>query len=56
MLRQPDLANTLEAIASEGPGYLYDGPLGAAMVAHIQSLGGCLSRDDLAAVEPFGRP
>lgn len=53
VLRQPDLANTLEAIASEGPGYLYDGPLGAAMVAHIQSLGGCLSRDDLAAVEPF---
>lgn len=51
VLKQPDLANTLEAIASEGPSYLYDGPLGRKMVSHLQSLGGCMSEDDLAAVE-----
>lgn len=52
VLRQPDLAGTLEAISEEGQGYLYDGPLGARMVAHIQAQGGFLSRADLAAVAP----
>jgi gamma-glutamyltranspeptidase / glutathione hydrolase len=52
VLKQPDLAETLEAIASEGPSYLYDGPLGRKMIAHLQSLGGCMTEDDLAAVAP----
>ena len=52
VLRQPALARTLQAIAQDGPAHLYDGPLGERMVAHIRALGGCLSRDDLAAVEP----
>lgn len=50
--RQPALADTLDAIASEGPSYLYDGPLGRKMVAHLQALGGCMTLDDLAAVAP----
>ena len=50
--RQPDLANTLEAIASDGPAYLYDGPLGQKMIAHLQCLGGCMTLDDLAEVQP----
>ncbi|MEO1491798.1 MAG: gamma-glutamyltransferase [Pseudomonadota bacterium] len=53
VLRQPDLARTLTAISEEGPSYLYDGPLGAKMVAHIGELGGCISLEDLEAVEPF---
>jgi gamma-glutamyltranspeptidase / glutathione hydrolase len=52
LLRQPDLARSFEAIAAEGPGYLYGGPLGQAMVAHVRSLGGCLTQADLEAVAP----
>lgn len=53
VLRQPDLAATFTAIAAEGPAYLHDGPLGRAMVAHLRSLGGCITLEDLAAVQPF---
>jgi gamma-glutamyltranspeptidase / glutathione hydrolase len=52
VLRQPDLARTYETIAAEGPGYLYGGKLGAALIAHVQSLGGCLTMGDLEAVRP----
>jgi len=52
VLRQPDLARTYEAIAAEGPAYLYGGRLGAALVAHVQSLGGCLTMGDLESVQP----
>jgi len=52
VLRQPALARTFEAIASEGPSYLYDGPLGRALVAQAQKFGGCLTLDDLADVKP----
>ncbi len=51
MLRQHDLADTFEAIVRDGAAYLYDGPLGQAMVREIQDLGGALSLQDLAAVE-----
>jgi gamma-glutamyltranspeptidase/glutathione hydrolase len=52
VLRQPDLARTYAAIAADGPGYLYGGALGTAMVAHVQALGGCLTMADLEAVRP----
>lgn len=51
VLRQPDLADTFEAIAAKGPGHLYGGALGEALVAHVQALGGCLSMDDVMAVK-----
>ena len=35
IMRQPDLARTLEALASKGPGYLYGGALGETIVAHL---------------------
>ncbi|MEM6742876.1 MAG: gamma-glutamyltransferase [Pseudomonadota bacterium] len=53
VLRQPDLARTLRAIAQEGPEHLYGGPLGRRMVEHLGSLGGCLSLDDLSSAQPF---
>lgn len=57
VLRQPDLAATLEAIAAEGTRQLYGGRLGQQIVAHVQSLGGCLTMADLEAVSPaWGRP
>lgn len=52
ILRQPELATTFEAIAAHGPGYLYGGPLGQKMVAHLQKLGGSFTMADLEAVSP----
>ena len=52
VLRQPDLAKTLEAIAAEGAGHLYGGALGKAIVAHVQSGGGSLTMGDLERVKP----
>jgi gamma-glutamyltranspeptidase/glutathione hydrolase len=52
VLRQPALARTFEAIASDGPSYLYDGPLGRALVAAAQEHGGSLTLADLADVKP----
>jgi gamma-glutamyltranspeptidase/glutathione hydrolase len=51
VLRQPALARTFEAIASEGPRYLYGGPLGRALVEKSERSGGCLSLPDFEAVE-----
>jgi len=53
VLRQPALARTFEAIATEGPGYLYGGPLGRALVEQAQRFDGCLTLDDLADVKPL---
>jgi gamma-glutamyltranspeptidase/glutathione hydrolase len=53
VLRQPALARTFEAIASEGPKYLYGGPLGRALVEQAQRHDGCLTLDDLADVKPL---
>jgi gamma-glutamyltranspeptidase/glutathione hydrolase len=52
VLRQPDLARTLESLAAEGPDLLYRGALGRTILAHLDSLGGCLTAGDLAAVKP----
>src|ERR1044072_4325829 len=52
IIRQPELAHTLEALGNEGPGLLYGGALGQKIVAHLQALGGSLTLDDLAAVKP----
>jgi len=52
VLRQPALARTFEAIASEGPGYLYGGALGRALAAQAQRTDGSLTLDDLIEVKP----
>ena len=52
ILKQPELAATFEAIASEGPGYLYGGKLGRTMVDHLQKIGGSFTMADLEAVQP----
>ncbi len=53
IIRQPQLSDTLAAVGREGPGYLYGGDLGARIVAHIQSLGGTLTLQDLRHVQPI---
>jgi gamma-glutamyltranspeptidase/glutathione hydrolase len=48
MFRNPDLASTLERIARGGPAVLYEGPIGAAIAAHIERVGGFLTAADFA--------
>ncbi len=48
ILRQPDLARSLEAIASDGADAFYRGDLGRTLVEGLRSLGAILSEDDLA--------
>ncbi len=55
-LVRSDYGNTLEAIGREGPGYLYDGPLGEAIVSEMQAHNGLLMIDDLRNYRIFERP
>lgn len=52
VLRQTDLANTLEAVAADGADYLYRGKLGQSLVTHLRALGGSVSSCDLDEVHP----
>lgn len=57
VLRQTDLANTLESIATDGPSVLYGGALGEKIVTHLATLGGVLSMADLERVDvPWTAP
>jgi gamma-glutamyltranspeptidase/glutathione hydrolase len=47
LFANPDLARTLKAIAREGVGVLYGGPVGEAVVRCSDRLGGLLSLEDL---------
>jgi gamma-glutamyltranspeptidase / glutathione hydrolase len=47
--RNPDLANTLELIASEGRNAFYQGPIAKRIVDYVQEIGGFLTLDDFAA-------
>ncbi|MFY9895205.1 MAG: gamma-glutamyltransferase [Xanthobacteraceae bacterium] len=46
-LLQPDLANTLEAIAKDGPRAFYQGPVAQKLAAAVQAAGGVMTVDDL---------
>jgi gamma-glutamyltranspeptidase / glutathione hydrolase len=47
VLKQPDLARSLEALANEGPSLMYGGALGKKLVDWLHELGGVLTMDDL---------
>jgi gamma-glutamyltranspeptidase/glutathione hydrolase len=47
--RQPELAESLEMVAQKGRDALYYGDIGAKIVATVQSEGGLMTREDLAA-------
>lgn len=49
VVRLPDLANALQAIAEGGPAAFYTGPVADAIVRTVQVAGGVLAHDDLAA-------
>jgi len=49
--KQPELAKTLEAIASRGRAGFYDGPVAEAIVAEMARHGGIMTRKDLLGYE-----
>lgn len=49
ILRQPDLASTLEAVAEGGAGVFYAGDVAAAMTAELEAHGALITREDFAA-------
>jgi gamma-glutamyltranspeptidase len=58
MLRQPDLARSLELIAAKGAAVFYRGELGQKILQGLQQAGGILTEDDFAShvshwVEPL---
>jgi gamma-glutamyltranspeptidase/glutathione hydrolase len=55
ILRLPELGDLLERLGAEGPGFLYQGEVGAAASDWVLERGGLLSREDLAAYEVVER-
>ncbi len=51
VMRYPALAETLRRVAADGPSGFYSGAVAEDLVAAISRHGGCMSLDDLAAVE-----
>ena len=47
VLRQPELADTLEGVAADAGEDFYRGRLGRSIADHVQSLGGLLAQEDL---------
>jgi gamma-glutamyltranspeptidase/glutathione hydrolase len=52
VLRQPDLARTLRAIAAEGAGAFYEGTIAREIIAFVNDQGGILQESDFAAYRP----
>ena len=53
LLRQPELADVLEAIGRDGPQAFYTGDIAHALASGIRESGGILSERDLAEYRPF---
>ena len=54
-LRMPELADLLERLGAEGPGFLYDGDVARAASAWVRERGGLLSEEDLASYAVIDR-
>ncbi|KTG30443.1 gamma-glutamyltransferase family protein [Haloferax profundi] len=52
MVTLPKLGRTLERVAEEGADVVYEGDIAAAIADEVQSNGGFLTTDDLAAFDP----
>ena len=55
-LIQPDLADTLRAIAKDGPRAFYSGRVAEKIAAAVQKAGGIMTADDLAHYKAIERP
>jgi gamma-glutamyltranspeptidase/glutathione hydrolase len=56
VLRQPDLARTLEIVAERGAAGFYAGEIARAIERHFAAHGGLITREDLAAYRPLVGP
>ena len=56
LIRQPDYADTLRAIAAQGPDALYGGAVGAAVTDYMKTAGGLITLDDLRKYRTVERP
>ncbi len=54
-LRQPELGETLKAIAREGARVFYEGWIASAIASHLKQAGGILTVEDLKAYKPVWR-
>ena len=54
-LVQSDLADTLEAIARDGPRVFYEGPVAQKIAAAVQAAGGVMTADDLKTYQAIER-
>ena len=55
LLRLPELADLLDRLGSEGPGFLYVGDVAAAVCEWVQERGGLLTREDLRSYQVVER-
>jgi len=55
VLREPDLADTLERLGAEGPAPFYTGDVARAVSAYVRAGGGLITEADLAAYEVIER-
>jgi gamma-glutamyltranspeptidase/glutathione hydrolase len=53
IVRNPDLARTLRAIASQGPDVFYKGDIAKTTAAFLKANGGIVSEADLASYQPY---
>jgi gamma-glutamyltranspeptidase / glutathione hydrolase len=53
VVRNPDLARTLRAIAAQGPDAFYRGDIAKNTAAFLKASGGIITEADLAAYQPF---
>ncbi len=51
-IRQPELANTMKAIASQGQAGFYAGPVAKSIVDEVLRCGGMMTLDDLSSFQP----
>jgi gamma-glutamyltranspeptidase/glutathione hydrolase len=56
VLKQPDLARTLERIAENGPAGFYEGETARLIEKEMKAGGGLITREDLKAYRPRRRP
>ncbi len=54
-LRLPEVADLLERLGAEGPSFLYEGDVAAAISDHVLERGGLVTREDLARYEVVER-
>ncbi len=54
-IRLPELGDLLERLGAEGPGFLYEGDVAAAVSEWVLERGGLLTQEDLAAYEVVER-